>query len=272
MYLCTCAALLVFVHQREKRYGWSAGNQQLMVQFGDLERYIEKAKDPKVCPQILPQLQEILSDPQQHMLLKLELASTIDVGEHFVKATYFLEGDGPLIFNCYEMVSAVNQTCQATHYPNVHAIATAIATEDPCQNVAATERRAKAYVEPPITWFRRKFNVDLYDLLTAPKAARLFCPVSVQWLRPKDASVESLRAFPFLDSDAIINSLKAELPVYLPPPEDVNVLNEEQKVEWWHRQEERLPRWATAAKEVLLIQPQFCSRRKGVFDPESLIQ
>ena len=76
---------------------WEA-YQQLMVQFRDVERYMEEAKDAKVCPQILPQLQEILSDPQQHMLLKLELAATIDVGEHFVKATYFLEGDGPLIF------------------------------------------------------------------------------------------------------------------------------------------------------------------------------
>ena len=27
------------------------------------------------------------------------------------------------------------------------------------------------------------------------KAARLFCPVSVQWLRETDASVKSLRAF-----------------------------------------------------------------------------
>ena len=83
--------------------------QQLMVQFGDLERHMEEAKDAKVFPQILPQLQEIFSDPQQRMLLKLELAATIDIGEHFVKATYFLEGDGPLIFSCYEKVSAVNQ-------------------------------------------------------------------------------------------------------------------------------------------------------------------
>ena len=98
-------------------------------------------------------------------------------------------------------MSAVNQACQAPHYPNVHAIATAIAREDPGQNVAALERRAKACVEPAITWFQRKFNVDLYDLLMAFKTARLFCPVSVQWLRPTDASVESLRAFPFLDSD-----------------------------------------------------------------------
>ena len=35
-------------------------------------------------------------------------------------------------------------------------------------------------------------------------------------------------AFPFLDSDAIISSLKAELPVYLAAAQDVNVLNEEQ--------------------------------------------
>ena len=90
--------------------------------------------------------------------------------------------------------------------------------------VAALEQRAKACVEPAITWFQRKFNVDLYDSLMAFKAASLFCPVSVQCLRPTDASVESLRAFPFLDSDDIINSLKAELPDYLAAAEDVSVL------------------------------------------------
>ena len=120
----------------------------------------------------------------------------------------------------------------------------------------------KACVEPAITWFQRKFNVDLYDLLMAFKAARLFCPVSVQWLRPTDASVESLRAFPFLDSDEIINGLKAELPDYLTAAEDVNVLNEEQKIEWWHRQEERLPRWATAVKQDLLIQPSSAAAER----------
>ena len=43
----------------------------------------------------------ILSDPQRLMSLKLEFAATIDVVEHFVKATYFLEGDGPLVFAFY---------------------------------------------------------------------------------------------------------------------------------------------------------------------------
>ncbi|PFX14310.1 DNA-directed primase/polymerase protein [Stylophora pistillata] len=111
-------------------------------------------------------------------------------------------------------------------------------------------------------WIRMFRNSCKAKLLWKDLTARLFCPVSVQWLRPTDASVESLRAFPFLDSDAIINGLKAELPVYLAAAEDVNVLSEEQKVEWWHRQEERLPRWATAVKQVLLIQPSSAAAER----------
>ena len=176
-----------------------------MMQFGDVERFVEEAKDAKVCLQLLPQLQAIL------MHLKLELAVTIDVGEHFVKVTYFLEGGGPLVFAFYEKLSAVSQFCEAPHFPKVRANA----EEDPGLNVAALEQRAKACVEPEITWFARKFNVDLYDLLVAFKDARLFCPVSIQWLRPPNASVESLRAFAFLDSDAIIDGLKAELSAYM---------------------------------------------------------
>ena len=166
------------------------------------------------------------------MSLKLELAATIDVVKHFVKATYFLEADRPLIFACSEKLSAFSQFCQAPYFPNVHAIATAIAEEDPGQNVTALERSAKACVEPAITWFLRKFNVDLYDVVVVFKAARLFCPVRIQWLKPTNASVESLRAFPFLDSDAIIDGLKAELPAYLAAAEDVVIPTEEKKVEW----------------------------------------
>ena len=63
-----------------------------------------------------------------------------------------------------------------------------------------------------------------------------------------------------MNSDAIINGLKAELPVYLAAA--VNVLSEEQKVELWHRQEERLPLWATAVKQVLLIQPSSAAAER----------
>ena len=106
-----------------------------------------------------------------------------------------------------------------------------------------------------MTWFLIKFKVDLYDVVVAFKAARLFCPVRIQWLKPTNALVESLRAFPFLDSDATIDGLKAELPAYLAATEDVVIPTEEKKVEWWCGHEEQLPRWASAVKQVILVQP-----------------
>ena len=47
------------------------------------------------------------------------------------------------------------------------------------------------------------------------------CPVSVQWLKLTQQSVEALRIFPFLDDDGIINGLKTELPAYLAATEEV---------------------------------------------------
>lgn len=38
----------------------------------------------------------ILTDPQKNSLLQIELAAVVDGSKPFVKATYTLEGDGPL--------------------------------------------------------------------------------------------------------------------------------------------------------------------------------
>lgn len=184
-------------------------------------------------PNIVRQLQDLLSDPESVVNLKVELAITIDVGEYFVKATYFLEGDGPLVFSCYEKLNAVPEACQAPNFPNVRAVVAAIVNEDPNQRAAALEQRAKACVQLTIQWFLRKFNVDLYDAVTAFRAAGVMCPMTVGWLRPTRASVEALRIFPFLDNDATIDGLVRELPQYITATQDVAI--EGTKVEWWKR-------------------------------------
>ena len=68
--------------------------------FGDVEsfREIEDLPPSKV------KLQEILQDPPSKRKLMNELAMTIDASEPFVKATYCLKGDGPLIFSAYEEI------------------------------------------------------------------------------------------------------------------------------------------------------------------------
>lgn len=84
-------------------------------------------------PQTLYGNYETLSDPESLVNLKLDLAVTIDVGQHFVKATYFLEGDGPLVFSCYEKLKAVAEAFQVPSFPNVRAVVAAIVNEDPNQ-------------------------------------------------------------------------------------------------------------------------------------------
>ena len=130
------------------------------------------------------------------MSLKLELAVTFDVGEHFAKAAHFLEGLVPFLA-CEVKLSAVSQFHQAPCFPKVRAIATVIAEEDPGQNVTALELSAKAFFEPATKWFLRKFNVDLYGVVVAFKAARLFCPVRIQWLKPTNALVLVSESFSF---------------------------------------------------------------------------
>lgn len=63
-------------------------------------------------------------------MLHLELAAVINAGQYFVKATYQLEGDGPLILQVYEEISKVRAVIRSAHYPNVAAFAQWIAKPD----------------------------------------------------------------------------------------------------------------------------------------------
>ena len=60
--------------------------------------------------------------------LLIELAVNVDVGEVLVKATYNLEGDGPLALECYKKIVGVRNSIQVRHWPNTAAVAERIAT------------------------------------------------------------------------------------------------------------------------------------------------
>ena len=105
--------------------------------------------------------------------------------------------------------------------------------------------------------------MELYDTVSAFKAARVMCPVTVQWLRPTPATVEALRIiFPFLNSDATINGLIRELPQYVAAAQEVVIQCEEKKVEWWKLHAQRLPYWSSAVKKVLMVQPSSAASER----------
>ena len=73
---------------------------QVMLQFGDVESFLRNYISSVTSLKLL----QITCDVQKE---QGELAAVIDVGIHFVKATYVLEGYGPLILSYYEIVERV---------------------------------------------------------------------------------------------------------------------------------------------------------------------
>ena len=129
---------------------------QLHNAFGDVLSFLESADMPSSCTKLL----EILHDSAKCRKLKMELAITVDSMEPFVKATYVLEGDGPLALVAYEHLSALYQTIRVEHYPNTYAIAKDLSGGDSAREDQLV-RYAKACVEPAYSYFKAKFDNEL---------------------------------------------------------------------------------------------------------------
>lgn len=95
--------------------------QQVMVQWGDVEAFLRN--NPEVAPKSHEEIQSVLVTQSE-----IELAVNIDAGELFVKATYSLEGDGPLTLRYYEIPDGVRTAIQVCHLPNRAAIVKKIVT------------------------------------------------------------------------------------------------------------------------------------------------
>ena len=72
---------------------------QVMLYFGDITPFLET--NPEFSPATGEKLLEMLQNASVKAHTQTELAAIVDAGEAFVKATYSLEGDGPLVFHCF---------------------------------------------------------------------------------------------------------------------------------------------------------------------------
>ena len=65
---------------------------------------------------------EYFDNPVKLRSLKVELAAVVDAGKPFVEATYKLESDGPVVLECYDIISSLNVAIKMENYPFVQAI------------------------------------------------------------------------------------------------------------------------------------------------------
>ena len=232
--------------------------KQVSDYFGDVAPFLQE--NDNLSPQTRRHLLDIFESPQELQLLKLELAVLVDVSVHFVTATYYLEGDGPLIFTCFERLSAVQHAVVVGHFPCLEATAREIAGGNAAlQNRLITE--AKACVQPGLNFFREKFNIQFISNVRAFKAARFCCPVQVTELRPDARSLEELKNFPFVN-DAMVAALATELPLYIAAADGLVCNNEKEKLTWWAAHQDTLPQWSALVRKVLLVQPSSASAER----------
>ena len=157
------------------------------------------------------------------------MAIVVDLGVHLVKATYNLEGDGPLILEYYQNLQSVSTAIGHKQDPNFEGVLRNLEADQH----EATQARAHvlAGIQDAMQFFLRKFNVQHVDVVRAFKAARLLSPYFASASRPGPEAVELLRMFPFLDEDACVADLHTELPAYLAAADGVHAHTD--TLSWW---------------------------------------
>ena len=223
---------------------WEVLNQ-VMEFFGDVEPFLrENGNLSSICR---AGLLELFDDPVTARDLDIELTAMIN------KATYHLEGDGPLVFSCYERLSALAHAIAIKSYPNTEAKA----HEHAGGNMVLYNQlvaQAKVCINPGFRFYQQKFSVQLHNTDRAFKAARLCCPMQLQALQPTAASVQERKKLSFITDEQVVQ-LVEELPNYLAMAGGALIETEEGKVQWWATHAVALPNWSAAVKKILLVQP-----------------
>lgn len=223
--------------------------RQILELFPDVDRFLRSNDEFSATTR--SKLIMILSDPQKRALLKVELAAMVDFGLQFVNTTYKLEGDGPLVFQCYETVSALTVAVNMASYPNLNAIAKELSAGN-----AVIEQQLIAYgkscVDPAIQYYKQRLEDSMKIPLQAFRAAHMFVPSKVREKNTDTQAVDSLAVFPFFDT-VELQHLKTELPNYIAACEDVDASHD--ICTFWKNHESTLPYWSAAASKVVVIQP-----------------
>ena len=223
--------------------------------FGDIPSFVE---DEDLPPSRL-KLQEILDDPPSNRMLQVELAITVDAGEPFVKATYRLEGDGPLVLSAYEEIAALRVAISNQYYPNTNAVATKLSSNRPTLKQQLLDY-GKVCVKAAYEYFHQKFDINLKEAVSIFKQARFFDPAKIGELKPSCSDIDDLKAILGLRSGSLLEGLKAELPTYMATADGVSTLVDKQQC--WKNHESELPNWSTACKAALLIQPSSAAAER----------
>ena len=101
--------------------------------------------------------------------MKVKFAAIVYAGKQFVQATYTLEGDGPLVFQCYEIISALSTSIVMENYFNVQAVVRNITKSTEQQ--LKWMKYARQCIKPALDYYKEHLEADIMS--TPLKHSRL---------------------------------------------------------------------------------------------------
>ncbi len=94
-----------------------------------------------------------------------------------VQAAHRLEGDGALVFTCYEELNKVLQAIRTAHFPNLNRVSNLLSQSNTTVEQQFLQCGASCTcAQPAFDYFQTKFHGDLKPAVSAFKAAQLICP------------------------------------------------------------------------------------------------
>ena len=219
---------------------WEVINQTFEL-FGDVESFIRQ--DEEFSSSTRAKLTDFFTDKQKLDCLKVEFAAIVDAGKQFVQATYKLKGDGPLAFQCYEVMSALSTSVTMENYPNVQAVVWHISRSTEQQ--LKWKKYARQCIMPALDYYKEHLQADIMNTpLKAFKTARLFDPHYLNKVKPQHVVLNSLSVLPFV-TDPILVQLKEDYPLYAAATEDIS--SECETLTFWKQYANNIPKWKEIA-------------------------
>ena len=223
---------------------------QLLWQFGGVLPFLQSHLN--FAPETTTKLTQLLCNAQKAAFQQLELATIVDCGEKFVKATYALEGDGPLLFQCYDIFKSLYASIHTTHFPNLAAVAEKLIGGGSTARVQQYIHYEKTCFKIGLDYFATEFANEMSESVSVFEAAQLFVPWKVAEMQPTAASVHDLKSFPFLNALPVLRNLKSELSLYLSKAFAVSPSTD--IILWLKNHSTEPPHWSDAVCKVLLVQ------------------
>ena len=246
--------------------------RQIVGLFPDIHGFISNQTD--MAPATVRKLLALLDNPQVRALIQAEMAAVIDAGEVVVKATYNLEGDGPLALIAHQVIKGVQSSLSMQQFPRLTGLSTRLYPN----NMAAQQQilhYGKQCVRPGIQHFNRKFvgmndePAQFHRQMDFFKTAGYFHPATAADVQPTTDVVQArLAAVPALARFA--DGIGAEWPIYLAALEDLHP--SVQPLNWWRRHADQLPTLTKVLKLVMLSHPSSAASERAFSVLNSVFQ